>query len=177
VAYQLHVELDEVTPVVWRRLLVPTSVRLAKLSDMLLAAMGWTNSHLHCFKVGDAQFGMQFDDFPEEEIDEKSVTVLQALGDAKRFTYEYDFGDSWNHMVTAEAESSSPLGLKAAVCLGGENACPPEDCGGSGGYAHLLAVLADPKHEEHEDYLGWVGGLFDPTLFDLVGANAALQRI
>jgi hypothetical protein len=177
VAFQLHIELDGVSPVVWRRLLVPSSVRLSKLSDMLLVAMGWTNSHLHCFNIGGASYGMQFDDYPEDEIDEKSVTVLQALRDTRELNYQYDFGDSWDHLVTVEAEFSGPLGLRAAVCLGGENACPPEDCGGSGGYRYMLEALADPKHEEHEDYLSWVGGPFDPTSFDLVTTNAALQKV
>jgi hypothetical protein len=177
VALQLHVELEDVTPVVWRRILVPTSVRLAKLSEMLLAAMGWSNSHLHCFNVGDVRYGMQCDDYPEDEVDEKSVTVLQALRVAKRFEYEYDFGDGWTHSITVEAEFTSPIGLKAAVCLAGENACPPDDSGGPWGYVHMLEALADPKHEEHQDYLRWAGGPFDPTAFDLVSTNAALQRI
>lgn len=177
VALQLHVELEDVTPAVWRRLLVPTSVRLAKLSEMLLATMGWSNSHLHCFNVGDVRYGMQFDEYPDEEVDEKTVTVLKALRNAKRFEYEYDFGDGWTHVGTIEAEFTSPIGLKAAVCLAGENACPPDDSGGPSGYAHMLEALADPKHEEHKDYLSWAGGPFDPTAFDLVTTNAILQKI
>lgn len=66
-------------------------------------------------------------------------------------------------------------GLRFAVCLDGANACPPEDVGGSRGYEHLLAVLADPSHEEHEHLSGWVGGPFDPTAFDLALVNARLQ--
>ena len=66
-------------------MLVPGAVRMAKLSDMLLAAMGWTNSHLHAFQVGETLYGMYFDEYPEGEIDEKAVTVLQALRDERRF--------------------------------------------------------------------------------------------
>ena len=73
---QLRVELGEVTPTVWRQILVPTSVRLSRLHDMLQAAMGWTNSHLHAYNVGDARYGMCFDEYPEGEIDEQTVTVL-----------------------------------------------------------------------------------------------------
>ena len=163
---------------VWRRILVPTSVRLSMLADVLIAAMGWSNSHLHCFEVGDQRYGMQFDEYPEGEIDEKSVTDLQALRNAKRFEFEDDFGDGWTHEVTIEAQLSSSLGLKAAVCLEGENACPPDDCCGPGGYEQMLEALADPANEEHEDYVRWMGGTsFARTAFDVLTTNAALQKV
>lgn len=102
--FQLRIHPEEVVPAVWRRLLVPGTVRLAKLHDMLQAAMGWTNSHLHSFAIGDALYGMQLDDYPEEEIDEQEVTVLQALQDQRRFVYDYDFGDSWTHAVIGQTQ-------------------------------------------------------------------------
>jgi hypothetical protein len=175
---QLRVELDEVTPTVWRQILVPTSVRMSRLHDMIQAAMGWTNSHLHAFTVGDARYGMCFDEHPEGEIDEQTVTVLQALRGHKRFTYEYDFGDGWEHAITVEAEFRTPHALKFALCLAGENACPPEDSGGPGGFEYFLEALADPKHEEHENYVHWNNGdTFDRTAFDLIEVNAALQKV
>jgi hypothetical protein len=150
---------------------------MAKLSEMLLAAMGWTNSHLHAFEVGDRRYGMCFDEYPEGEIDEKGVTILQALRDERRFTYEYDFGDSWEHEVVIEALTWSYFGLKFGVCIDGQNACPPEDVGGAPGYAEFLEAIADPDGDEHDHYLEWVGGSFDATEFDLGAANAALQKI
>jgi len=144
---------------------------------MLQAAMGWTDSHLHCFRIGDELYGMQFDDYPEGEIDETSVTVIGALSGHRRFVYEYDFGDSWDHDVVVEATWTMPSGLKFAVCVDGQNACPPEDCGGVPGYALMLEALGDPSHEEHDDFLGWLGGPFDPEAFDLAVPNAALQRV
>lgn len=175
---QLRIELDEVAPAVWRRILVPTSVRMAKLHDMLQSTMGWTNSHLHAFTVGDARYGMCFDDFPEDEIDEQEVTVLQALAGHERFVYEYDFGDGWSHTITIEDEIRTSRGLRFAVCLAGENACPPEDSGGSGGYERMLEALTDPNHEEHDNYVQWIGDdTFDRTAFDIVAVNASLQKI
>jgi hypothetical protein len=53
-------------------------------------------------------------------------------------------------------------GLKHAVCLEGRGAWPPEDCGGSAGYADLLAALADPEHTDHDELVNWLGGPFDP---------------
>jgi hypothetical protein len=150
---------------------------MAKLSDVLLAAMGWTNSHLHAFRVGEKRYGMNFDEYPDGEIDEKTVTVLQALRDERRFTYDYDFGDGWEHEVVIEELSWSYFGLKFAVCIDGQNACPPEDVGGTGGYVEFLEAISDPTHEEHESYLEWVGGSFDPAEFDLANANALLQKV
>jgi hypothetical protein len=173
----LRITLVDVEPTVWRRILVPATVRLAKLHDMFQAAMGWTNSHLHSFTIGDDRYGMQFDEYPEGEIDEKQATVLHAIGEHRSFSYEYDFGDSWEHEIVVEEFVRTPLGLKHAVCVDGQNACPPEDCGGTGGYVDLLEILANPEHEEHENLLNWVGGTFDPTLFDLVAVNVALQHV
>jgi hypothetical protein len=175
--FTLRVTLDDVKPLVWRRILVPGSVRLDKLHRMLQAAMGWQDYHLHSFEIGHARFGMQFDDFPEGELDEKAVLVLRAIGDVRRLSYEYDFGDSWGHDVVVESLSRSPVGLKFGVCVNGQNACPPEDCGGPSGYADLLEVLADPTHDEHEHMSSWVGGPFDPAEFDLASANARLQAV
>jgi hypothetical protein len=176
-SFLLRIGLEEVTPAVWRRIMVPGSVRVARLHDMFQAAMGWTNSHLHSFTIGGQRYGMHFDDWPAGEIDEKDVTVLQALRGQGRFEYQYDFGDSWSHVVVVEGVTVSRLGLKFAVCLDGQNACPPEDCGGSHGYAHMLEVLADPHHEDYRDILEWMGGSFEPGAFDLAATNAALQRV
>ena len=174
---QLRIMLEEVHPPVWRRLLVPGGARLDKLHRMLQAAMGWEDRHLHGFRAGEALSGAQFDECPDEELDEKSVTVASSVGEQRRFAYEYDFGDSWRHEVVVEAAGRMPIGLKFAVCVDGQNACPPEDCGGTLGYAELLDVLADPEHEDHEHFLSWVGGAFDPTEFDLGSVNARLQRV
>jgi Plasmid pRiA4b ORF-3-like protein len=179
-ALRLRIQLNEVDPVVWRRLLVPGKVRLAKLGQMLLAAMGWNNSHLHAFRVGDTSYGMQDDDdddFPDDEIDEQSVTVLQALRELQTFTFDYDFGDGWEHEVVIEELIHSGTGLKFAVCLDGERACPPDDVGGPGGYVVFLEAIADDDHEEHHDFLEWVGGSFDPAEFDVANANALLQKL
>jgi hypothetical protein len=173
---QILVKLDEVTPTVWRRILVPTGVRMSRLHNILQAAMGWTDSHMHAFTVGDVRYGMVFDDYPEEEIDEQTVTVLQALRGYERFTYEYDFGDGWEHTITVEAQFRTHRALKFAICTGGENACPPEDVGGPTRYEYFLAALADASHEDHENYVRWNGGeTFDRTALDLIEVNAALQ--
>jgi len=182
--YQLHIRLEDIDPPVWRRVLVPGGIRLSKLHDIFQTTMGWTDSHLHNFTIGDQLYGMQFDDYPEEELDETEYMVQPVLGTVvERFVYDYDFGDSWSHEVTVEDFAWSPYVLKYVVCLDGEGACPPEDVGGAGGYAHFLEAMNNPLHDEHDSYREWIGnhrdwiGLrFDPTEFNIAAINAALQR-
>ena len=126
------IELREVQPRVWRRLLVPGSVRLDKLHRMFQAAMGWEDCHLHAFEIGGERYGMQFDEYPEEELQEKESTVVTAVGANERFVYEYDFGDSWEHEITVHRVGQMPKGLKFAVCLDGANAFRPRTSGDRG---------------------------------------------
>lgn len=149
---------------------------MARLADMLIATMGWANSHLHTFRVGDARYGMH-DERLAGDTDESTVTVRQALRDERHFTFDYDFGDSWEHEVVIEELSWAHFGLRYAVCLDGANACPPEDVGGVPGYSHFLEAIADPLHEEHESWLEWIEGSFDPSKFSVAEANAVLQKV
>lgn len=72
-------------------------MRLDKFHLVLQAAMGWTNSHLHNFTVGNLIYGPEFEDDSEGLLaaaDEKTVTLGQVLPAGSRMLYEYDFGDS-----------------------------------------------------------------------------------
>jgi hypothetical protein len=174
---KLRIQLDGVTPTVWRQLLVPGGIKLAKLHDLLQVAMGWSDLHLHAFRIGDKTYGMQDedDDYPEDELDEEWVAALQALADHKTFAYDYDFGAGWVHQVTVEDRLLQRTPLRFAVCLDGANACPPDGVDGPSGYADFLVGVADPTHPEHAEIMEWLGGPFDPTFFDLAEANIALQ--
>ena len=169
---QIRVELRDVEPTVWRRLLVPDGITMAELAEILLIAMGWGNVHLHLFEVGDKVYGSADDGAEGDEIDESGVIVSDTLGRHDRFAFEYDFGDGWDHDVVIEERSSSTVDF--AHCLGGENACPPEDVGGPGGYRDFLEAIADSAREDHTQYLEWVGGSFDPSKFDADAVNEAL---
>jgi hypothetical protein len=158
--WQLRVELLEVTPKVWRRLLLPSTIRLPALHRVLQAAMGWTDSHLHEFVIAGQRYSTPDPDWADElkQRDERRIVLEKALGYQSRcFDYLYDFGDSWHHVVILEEHA--PLKSDALVyCTDGANACPPEDVGGAHGYAEFLAGIADPQHDEHENLLTWVGG-------------------
>jgi hypothetical protein len=176
---QMRIQLQEVAPTVWRRLLVPGNAPLDRVHALFQAAMGWNNSHLHLFTIGDTDYGSDDidDDVPEDQVDETTTTLLRALGSRRRFEYEYDFGDSWTHDVVIEATTPTRTALKFAVCLDGANACPPDDSHGAHGYAELLAARADPTHPDHADARQWLGDDFDPEEFDLAAANVALQAV
>lgn len=177
--FQLRVRLEGTNPVVWRRLLVPGQLRLPALHSVFQEAFGWSDSHLHQFRVGSSVYAVHTEDWDTDDgdTDEAEVSVFDAFHGERRGFYDYDFGDSWHHEVVVESESSIPGALKHAVCLDGQNRCPPEDVGGVDGYAEFLGAISDPAHEEHDELLAWVGGSFDPEDFDLAAANAALQRV
>jgi hypothetical protein len=94
-----------------------------------------------------------------------------------RFRYEYDFGDSWSHVLLVEKIRPADPGVGHPLCLKGKRACPPEDVGGAWGYGAFLEALRDPGHSEHEGYLEWVGREFDPEAFYLDEVNDALRQM
>ncbi len=182
--YHLEIVLQGTKPPVWRRLRVPGNANLGWLHAVLQVAMGWTNSHLHHFFIGEERYsnplpdeGMGFGD--ESARDEAKATLAEVVPQpGTQFGYEYDFGDSWEHVITVEKILPlDPAGAKMALCLDGASACPPEDCGGIGGYADLLKILRDPKHEEHESMKEWLGRPLDPKAFDAAKINTYLQKL
>lgn len=175
--FQLRISLKDHVPVIWRRLFVPGGITLAKLHMIFQAAMGWEDYHLHSFEIDGVRYGIPDPDFELEDIDDETVRMTDVVGERARFDYEYDFGDSWHHEVVVESVLTVPLVLKFAVCLDGQRACPPEDVGGTHGYALMLEALSDPKNEEHDDYVTWLPVGFDPEAFNLAARNAALQRV
>ncbi|MCL5996518.1 MAG: plasmid pRiA4b ORF-3 family protein [Chloroflexi bacterium] len=179
--YQLLINLQGANPPIWRRVLVPGDWSLGALHYVVQVAMGWTNSHLHMFKVGRKLIALY-------DIDDLTTTFSGdvTLGDvfAKRtrhITYEYDFGDSWMHDIDLEAIVPPDRGKVYPRCIGGERACPPDDCGGIGGYEDLLVAIADPDHPEHDELTMWLSGMrgddFDPNVFDVDDVNRRLARI
>jgi len=176
--YRIKVTLKGSKPPIWRRIEVLDRITLAKLHLILQVAMGWTNSHLHHFIMGETYYGEPDPEFGADTVNEKKVKLSQLpLKEKSKFHYEYDFGDSWEHELLIEKIQPAPAGQKVAVCLKGSQACPPEDIGGVWGYADFLEAIRDPEHPEHEDMLEWVGNDFDPEAFDLAEVNHYLGSI
>jgi len=181
-AVALRIELLEVVPLVWRRVLVPDHWTLASLHHYLQWVVGWTESHAHEFEVGDGLVAPDWwikESGSEEEAgryrDERRVSVaavVSELGARGEFEYRYDMGDGWEHRIVIESPPASTISNpRLPVCLAGENACPPEDVGGPHGYATFLEILADRRHEQHEDMVRRIGGVFDAKGFDLNRIN------
>lgn len=180
--YELEITLLDIEPRIWRRFAVQGNVTLARLHDVIQAVMGWTDSHLHEFIVGENRYTAFYPnmdwDFLEGMIDEEMVKLCELVKEPRaRFIYEYDFGDSWQHELVVREIGPPKPGVHYPMCLAGERACPPEDCGGIGGYQDLLEAISDPSHEEHAELLEWVGGAFDPEAFDLEEANRFLRSL
>lgn len=176
--YQLKITLKESKPPIWRRVEVADDITLARLHQIIQAAMGWTDSHLHMFSVGRVSYGVPDPDYDEDVRDERRHRLSQLLiAPKQKVSYEYDFGDSWTHEVLLEKVLPPEPGATYPRCTAGKRACPPEDCGGVWGYADFLEAIADPEHPEHEELLEWVGGEFDPEQFEIAEANAALGSL
>ena len=176
--YQIKVTLEDSKPPIWRRILVRSDVDLEKLHYILQVVMGWENYHLHQFIVGQTYYGEPHPDYDFEMRDERRVRLNRvAPGEGFKFRYEYDFGDSWIHQLVVEKVLPPEPGQQYPVCVKGKRACPPEDVGGVWGYDDFLEAIRNPDHPEHEDYLVWVGGEFDPEEFDLDEVNKMLRGL
>lgn len=174
----MKVTLLDVLPLIWRRFQVPTDSTLHRLHAVLQEVMGWQDSHLHQFLVGEELFGKPYDGPPEDLKDSRQVTLRDLLSrGVNAFTYEYDFGDSWEHVIEVQKVVPGTKTNQSPLCLSGERACPPENSGGPPGYEDILAAMNDREHEEHDDILGWLPRGFDPELFDLETVNAALRAL
>lgn len=176
--YQLKVTLRDSKPPIWRRIQVTSDTNLHKLHRILQAVMGWSDYHLHQFIVHGVYYGTPDPDFGLEVKNEKKVKLSQVVSSVKgKFIYEYDFGDSWEHVILLEKILLPEAGVYYPICVKGKRACPPEDCGGIWEYYNLLQIIEDADHPEHDEMLEWVGGSFDPEVFDLDAVNQELKNI
>ena len=180
--YQFKVTLLHIKPLIWRRIQVRDGT-LDRLHVHIQTAMGWTNSHLHHFEFGSKLYGdpwLMDENFEEYRYGNSTITklsdVLPRSGQRFRFEYEYDFGDCWRHEVLFEGCLRVEPGQRYPLCLEGARSCPPEDVGGTAGYQEFLAVLADPEDEQHDQYLAWSSGRYDPELFDPVKVTKRMRR-
>jgi hypothetical protein len=155
--YQLKVTLMETDPPIWRRLRVPGDTTLARLDRIIQTAMGWTNSHLHTFTAGGVVYA---DPNPEWEIEVRNERRARlgsiAREEGEAFIYEYDMGDSWRHQILVEEVWVGSPDAIGPLCLAGERACPPEDCGGVQGYYQTLECLRDADHDDYEQTKNWI---------------------
>jgi hypothetical protein len=174
---QFKITLKHIKPPIWRRILVPETYTFWDLHVAIQDAMGWTDSHLHESAVTDASGrrkavigipdeGFDFDMGRTTLPDTKQKISKWFSKKNNKALYTYDFGDNWEHTVILEKILPAENDVDYPVCIAGARACPPEDCGGIGGYANFLEIIMDPDHEEYEQMLEWEGGAFDPEHFN-----------
>lgn len=168
----VKVQLKNVKPAVWRKLEIPSNLSMEGLSIVIQIAMGWDGGHLHAFRKGK----MEVDE--DDEMDLPVGEFLRVKGD--KLTYEYDFGDGWEHwveLVTDPAEG----GNREIRIIGGKNACPPEDFGGPWYYTDFLhAWLTHDEAAlkgEFSETVEWLDEDFDPTAFDLEAVQEELDGL
>jgi hypothetical protein len=164
--YQLRLWLREISPAIWRRLLVRSDSTIADLHYTIQIVMGWTDFHLHRFIIHGKSYGISRIGGTWFADDPNKVRLCDLhLRERQRFVYEYDFGDLWQHEI--RVEEKLPLEPKRTypICIGGARATPPEDCGGPWAFMELrqqysfysiaermLEIVNDEDLAENRDY-------------------------
>lgn len=159
---QLKVALRGVSkPPVWRRVQVRADATFAALHEVIQAAFGWTDTHLHSFEYEDVRIGVPDPEWENDCADETETTLAEVLlGPKDRMRYTYDFGDDWEHDIVLEKVTERNAEDGRPVLMTGKGACPPEDCGGPWGYAELKDA-----------------GGFDPAAFELEPAQRRVRAV
>lgn len=171
--YQFKITLKDSKPTIWRRILVPEDYTFWDLHVAIQDAMGWFDCHLHAFETivprggFPKRIGIPDDEWESDDLPGWKEKIRDWFPKERKMNYEYDFGDGWGHFVELEKIMPAQKGTKYPACIAGKMACPPEDCGGLGGYDNLLEILKNPGHPEYGDMVEWLGDdEFDLTHFD-----------
>lgn len=163
----LRITLKGSKPAIWREVLVPTSMTMQTLHQTIQAAMGWYDAHLFEFDTLDGRIGEPDPDWDRAITPARSIKLASLLRrGVRRFTYLYDFGDHWDHIIEVKREIPLLPGEPVPILLAGERRCPPEDVGSLSGFEAFLQAMADPKHREHKAMMAWHGARFDPADID-----------
>jgi hypothetical protein len=175
-AFQLRITLQDVKTVVWRQFQV-LDCTLPEFHEVIQAVMGWQNSHLYRFEVGGIRYSDPSLSEDLECADGRRIKLSHLVKQGHRqFEYVYDFGDRWRHRIEVESVFQPEEKAKFPVCIEGAGTCPPEDVGGEVGYEEFLRAINDPNDADHQHYLDWCGGWFDPDAFDLALVNRTLRK-
>ncbi len=177
--FQIKMTLCGIDPPIWRRIQTKDCT-LEALHAIIQVTMGWEFEHLYRFNIGGVEYAdldMMNDEDVEDACDTLLSEVLPVQNRRPRFHYEYDFGDNWIHQLIVEERFAPEKGVKYPLCLAGQRACPPEDCGGPWAYPDFVETITNPDHQRHKEMLAWVGGEFDPERFDLERVNGELRRM
>lgn len=172
--YQFKITLEYSEPPIWRCIQVPDTYSFWDFHVAIQDSMGWGDDHLHQFEMKNPHGKNRIvisnpdDAFGESVLIEWETFIADYFSlKNKKALYVYDFGDNWRHQVHLEKIIPVEEKQKYPKCIAGERACPPEDCGGIYGYQKLIDIMNDPKHEEYESMLDWLGEKLKPDLFNI----------
>lgn len=173
-----HFSLEEITPLIWRRIEVPAEWTFRDLHEVLQRAFGWENYHLYEFEVGAERISEPDEEFPEQVTMDSEVTRLcDVLTVRSEFLYRYDLGDDWVHKAALESAGPTDPSATYPRCLGGARSAPREDSGGVEGYREVVVILRDRSHAEYEATRQWAGQTYASECFDLESVNASLTTL
>jgi hypothetical protein len=176
----LRIELEDIKPLIWRRVAVPISVNLKAVHSVIQAAMCWLDCHLWQFEANRRRYSLLIpndSDWNARTTNAAKTRLSSLIADGvTEMTYIYDVGDNWQHWVVVEKVIDATVGTRYPQFLGGERRCPPEDCGGFPGYYEFLDNIAS-KQIKRKVALDWYGGPYDPDDIDEKQIVAALKRI
>ena len=177
----LRIELEDIEPLIWRRIAVRTSMNLKAVHRVIQAAMGWLDCHLWEFTANERKYSVLIPNDPDwnARINNAATTKLFALlaTGVEGISYIYDIGDNWQHRIIIEKLKSAEPGVLYPQFLGGERRCPPEDCGGFPGYYDFLDNIASKQSKKRKAALDWYGAPYDPDEIDEQQIVIALNRI
>ncbi len=170
--YQFRVSLLDVEPEIWRTIQVPADYSFWDLHIAIQDSMGWLDCHLHAFYARDENDNSLEIGIPDEEgLDEEEIIpcweipIAEIFSDSgQKMLYVYDFGDDWRHSLVFEGMHAAGR-KKYPRLVDGNRACPPEDCGGVGGYQRLVEAMKDETHEDREHLIDWLGYVYRPEKF------------
>jgi len=177
----LRIELEDIEPLIWRRVVVRTSMNLKALHRVIQAALGWLDYHLWEFTANEHKYGMLLPNDPDwnERIKDAAKTKLFALltNGVREIGYVYDMADNWQHRIIVETLKLAEPGALYPQFLGGERRCPPEDCGGFPGYYEFLDNIASKQSKKRKAALDWYGGPYNPHDIGEQKIITALKRL
>ncbi|WP_349604957.1 plasmid pRiA4b ORF-3 family protein [Cupriavidus sp. DF5525] len=128
---QLRMALRGLSPPVWRRVLIPGHITLARLHEVIQAAMGWTDDHLHRFVIRGRRYGEAREGALQFSTAATTLTLSEfALREHEAFFYVYDFNAWWRHDIRVERRVLTQHIELLPRCVAESGACPPEDVGG-----------------------------------------------
>jgi hypothetical protein len=149
--YLLHVWIRQISPMIWRRLLVRSDSTLAALHDTIQIAFAWSDAHLHRFRIRGRNYGIGRIGGLSFSQDAHQVRLADfQFRINERFVYEYDLRDAWQHEVRVERQLAAEAKRSYPVCVGGRRAAPPEDCGGPWAFLERRDALPSRVREHLE---------------------------